>query len=828
MSEATQAQAVHALPPGVDGRAMAPPPDTEESNYNSLAENEEFRNWLNRIGDFAQSQSNTPAQWERRRKSVKLRKYILGEYYGVFDKQRGWVSAKEEGDGIYFDPQTPTFIDSLVAQLVKSRPRKRFEARNPEMPQHREAARIAEKLIELDELNDHNPKRQQREWKWNLLAAGETYRITYFNTNKTGCGVFADKLERKMIPGGESVKYCPLCSSTAVDETGKCLTCHNPQMDEFTVEGTEIVVSKGKEYKQIGDVDWDSPDALEMTVIGDTDQITEALIVLRDRTIPRCVLEHALKIPNLPRTDIPDNLTYKQLFDHNREDQSEIREFEPLHYQEFWVAPAVAHMFKFGQDTPTQSGKIIKAGTTGDKLFPAGLYYSRVGKRITLVAPQSPSECLTHAVNSIGEGFHGHGEWDLAELQDQATEAKSMKMNSAMLESAQPLFVRTGYFDINSLENKFGLIVPVENLPNDINLDALSSRLKPSQPPGEAYQLGEEIKGQMQQRAGAFSTTSDAPDVKAMGTATGIATLSEQASGRRGPALQLYAQMEVEHAYQKLELRQKFWPEKMFEAAARDLGQESIKWFRECNIRRDISITVVPDSWMPRTDEEKQMRLQQYLALTGSIMAAKGDMKMLDEVLRKANEIFGADLDFGDTEKQSVEAMLRLDKLRDVAAFTESTFGEMLYAPDGSISEEAMTLAFTETAKMLRINHTPVSPQDIFADLPIDAMFDTHAEFEEAYTDWLRSAEGQQASPFLRSLVHKLAEYHIQAEAFRNIRMRELQNLQQVPDLNAGLIENEVSHAQQMEQQAQNTEQQLFYDGIAQAAAPPQAPAKAK
>jgi hypothetical protein len=124
---ATQQQAINALEPGAqeDAKALVPVDNEQEAKpVADLAKSPGLTTFLNQIADFAGAQANSPAQWERRRQAVKLRKMVLGEYYGIFDKTRGWVSGRDEGDGIYYDPSVATFIDTLVAQLVKAKPRK--------------------------------------------------------------------------------------------------------------------------------------------------------------------------------------------------------------------------------------------------------------------------------------------------------------------------------------------------------------------------------------------------------------------------------------------------------------------------------------------------------------------------------------------------------------------------------------------------------------------------------------------------------------------------------------------------------------------------------
>lgn len=790
MNSSTQQQAINALPPDAqDGaKAMAPASDEHAAGTaQDLVDSPGFKEFLNLIADFASAQANSERSWERRRQTVKLRKMVLGEYYGIFDKTRGWVSGRNDGDGIYYDPSVATFIDTLVAQLVKSKPKKLCTARVPEMVDKREAARVAENLLAMDDDQDFTPKRQQREWKWNLLTAGETYRITFFNTNKPGCGVNREVYERVEIPGGDEAHFCVLCDTTSVSNDGSCAGCGNPQVDSYQTQGTTVTVKKGSKFEQIGDTDYDIPDALEMTVIGETDEIGGALIVMRDRMIPRCVLEDALGQSGLPDTDTPDRLTYKQLFDGKAQSDA-LPQFRLLHYQEFWIAPAVYASYKLPQDTKTKGGDVIPAGESAKPAFPEGMYFSRIKTEIYNLYPQSAAECITHSVNAIGEGFHGQGEWDLNELGDQLTEAKSMKMSSMLLDSTHPLLIREGVVDGNDFENKYGQIVTVPSDLNSVQLDDMMRRVPGEGLPDQAYELGTELKGQMQQRVAAFSTQSDAPDVKAMGTATGIAAITENTLGRRGPALALYAQMEVEQAYQKLEMRQKYWPKKMYSTLATDLGDDAVKWFIDCNIRQDINISVVPESWMPQTDAQKKSGLQTYLQIAGQLIAAKNDPKMLDDILRKTNEVFGAGLDLGEYESENVEAQLRLDKLRDVGQFVEKQFGDHMYDAGGNVSDDVLMLTYKQTAEMLRIVHRPSDAQDIFANLPIDVMFDDHAEFENSYTDWLGTAEGRAASSFVRLLVRQLAEYHLQATAYQQLKMAQYSKIPAVADLQEQVV----------------------------------------
>src|SRR5206468_528396 len=110
-----------------------------------------------------------------------------------------------------------------------------------------------------------------------------------------------------------------------------------------------------------------------------------------------------------------------------------------------------------------------------------------------------------------------------------------------------PMIVRSGVIDAEAFENKPGLVIEAsQDFPGDASLDQIMTRVKPGQLSREVWELNEEVKGTMQHRIGAFSTQTDDTDIRAMGTATGVATLQQKSLGRRGPQLMLYSQMFVD------------------------------------------------------------------------------------------------------------------------------------------------------------------------------------------------------------------------------------------------------------------------------------------
>lgn len=778
--------------------------------------------YLNNIADYAQKYKDDD-RMERLRTIVKMRNYCIGNQIGIVSDNGVWINKKSEGDGIYFDPQLATFIDMTVSQIVKSKPKYVVKAKAEQRIEKREGAKCAEILLKNWLAKNTTAKKLQKEVKWNYLLAGEAYRYTFFDPNKEGYGIPTPVYNQKQLkPKSKAIWVCPICTKNGEVEDqpiqGEIEGAPTPEQpaqppkmcDECGVKADIIdpkeqdaQVLAGYQYKNIGDCDSDFPDVLEMTVIGADDDIKDALVVQRDRIIPRCVLEMLFPDKVIETTTIPKALEYQQALA-SKQEQSDTyngtEQFENLHFQETWLNPAVYHAYVFPCDTRLANGETIPRGTKAIDLFPKGLYYARCGKTILNLYEQAIRDCWVHSVNSIGADFHGVGEWDLMELQDQKNETRSMQLNSLFLDSTSPLMFRSQYTDGGKFPNKFGALVPLKDVPNEIKLADVAARVPHSGGVPEAYALDEKLESSMQQRIGAFTTSGDAPDVKAMGTATGIAAVNEHTIGRRAPMLQLRAEMEIEQGYQILELRQKYWVSEMYASIAKEIGADAIEWFRKLDIRRDIEITVEAESWMPQTDAQKRMDFQEYLQL--AMPFAQADPEKQKMLLQKAGEIYrGFDLD--NYQSDETEARVRLEKLIEIAERTEQA--APVTDESGFPIPEAVASVLAETAQEVKIVTLPTDPM---AHAPLDVTLDRHEQFFNVYTDWFKSSEGREKSLFTRAVVRTLCQLHTKAQALQAGEAMANEVMAQAPAMEAQAAMQSQQMAQQQEAQNAQMEQE--------------------
>lgn len=801
------------------------------------------KQYLNNIADHAVSIGNNSASRERRRKIAKMRMMYEGDQIIRWDDERQiYVNKKKAGDALYIDPVLATFIDIITAQVAKSRSTLKVLPRAEEKIQKQQAAKYAGEVLSDANKQLVNARSTQREIKYGFLLSGEAYRYTFFDKSVAGRGVERPKFGVKVTRQTPEAWYCPGCSasgltgelkskdapdadpteeganlpdeqSTTAKAAARCPECDFPRVSKIGGRTFNATVSSGTEWENVGDANCEFIDPLEMTVVGAGDHIADALVVLRDRLIPRCVLESIYPDKVLPSTSTPNNLRYQQAAGEGEGGGGSDNQtfgggeaFEMLHFQEVWLNHAVYDGYESPQPETLENGQKLDKGEKLLDNASSGLYYARVGKTLVDIYELAVRDCLTHAVNSVTSSFHGAGEWDLMPQQEQKNEIRSMQINGIMLDSFRPLMARSGAIDATKIPNKAGAIIKVNNLGEDKPLSYALDRVPGGGSIPDAYMLDDKLAGGMQQRSGAFSSTTDLPDAKLLGTATGVATLAEHAVGRRAPMLALRAEMEKEQAYQILELRQKYWRASMYDALDRKVGGDAGRWFRESNIRRDFLVEVVPESFMPQTDAQMAANFDHLMSMMPIL--AGSDPSILKKMTTRALELFGRGFELDSYQTEKVEAAIRLERVRQIADFFERESGLPVIDNEGNPVEDFINTVLQETAKHTKTVRVQSATQKLTGGtseqlfhMPLDVLLDNHGEFIEQYAEWLKSSEGREASLFVRACVRTLIQRHKEAILEDTIEQKTEANLAQIPDQQAQMVANQTAHEQQLSNQ---------------------------
>lgn len=757
---------------------------------------------------------------DRLRMVVKLRKFYIGDQIGSFSRKSNeplvWKRRGKDAP-LYVDPQLSFHVDTNLAQIVKSRPQIDVAARSPEQVNKTEAARYAKALYEDVQREMLRASFMQREGK-HLLLGGEAYRNTYFSREVEGTEVRVPVSEPKTVQPTASIYECPYCDhADKLDDATKgaieagafaCPACGYAKVAIVAAEPFDASVITGYKDVPAGDVFCESPDPLEMKASNYAYTIKDSPYLTRDRLIMRGVLETVFKRTDIPSSTIPIRLQWQkdlknetqgagqadESFTDTSEKTTGGEQFELLHFKEVWLDPCLYNAYVFEEEAKLPDGTVIAKDTklidlkTKKGSFSDGLYFCSVGNMVLDIYPQDKARHWTHCCYLQGDGFHGMGLNHLVPLQEQRNELRSLQFASVMRDSVSQTLVRTAWLDGGKLPNKPGAVVPVVNIPDEAPLKAAVDRVQSGTGVPEAYSLDEVLSNSMTNLSGAssLSNAGNAPDIKALGTATGVMASQENSNTRIGPPLQLIAEMQVEQAYQILELRQANWPEEMYKSFDHKIGGDAGRWFRESSIRRDFRIEVIEGSWIPQSETRARVDFDAYLRI--ALPFAGQDPQFAKQMLKKAGDLYGRDLNIEDYNTDRVEAQIRLERLKEVAAFLENESGVSVYDADGSPALSMVELALEKSDLI------PEKPNNY-----VDVLWDRHDQYQDAYTSWLKTSAGREASPYVRAVISKCAERHISAATEQASLMKAEQMKTLIPEKQAELVANEAENAQQME-----------------------------
>lgn len=767
---------------------------------------------------------------DHQRMVVKLRKFYIGDQIGSFSQKSNeplvWKRRGKDAP-LYVDPQMSFHVDTNLAQIVKSRPQIDVLARSPEQVNKTEAARYAKALYEDFQRDMLKASFMQREGK-HLLLGGEAYRNTYFSREVEGTEVRVPVSEQKTVEPSVSIYECPYCdhadkldaATKGAIEAGAfpCPECGYERVSIVAGEPFEASVVTGYKDVPAGDVFCESPDPLEMKASNYAYTIKDSPYLTRDRLIMRGVLETVFKRTDIPSSTIPIRLQWQKDLknetqgagqsDYTTSDTSEKaaggEQFELLHFKEVWLDPCLYNAYVFEEEAKLPDGTVIAKGTklidikTKRGSFSDGLYFCSVGNMVLDIYPQDKAKHWTHCCYLQGDGFHGMGLNHLVPLQEQRNELRSLQFASVMRDSVSQTLIRASWIEGGKLPNKPGAVVPIVNIPDDVPLNAAVDRVRPGTGVPEAYNLDEVLSNSMTNLSGANSLANagNAPDVKGLSTATGVMASQENANTRISPPLQLIAEMQVEQAYQILELRQANWPEEMYKSFDHEIGGDAGRWFRECNIRRDFRIEVVEGSWTPQSETRMRVDFDAYLRIVMPLVG--NDPQLIKQVLKKAGDLYGRDLNIEDYNTDRVEAQIRLERLKEVATFLENESGVSVYDPSGAPAQSMVDLALEKSDLI------PEKPNDC-----VDVLWDRHDQYQDAYTSWLRTSAGREASPYVRAVISACAERHISAATEQAQLMKAEQMKTLLPEKQAELVAGEMDFAQNQKQEAEGAAQQL-------------------
>lgn len=693
-----------------------------------------------------------------------------------------WIDyQRRPGDVRPLDNQYKIQVDKLLMEIARAFPDIQALASDPNDTMKVEGAKFAQYRLKTNRKRLLKKKFRLRE-AMALLTKSMTWRYTVFNAQaKDSPTVKRPRKGKKSYGQTRSLRTCGLCggpmkavdlsenipTSSDSEQSYKCASCGSNRVKMVEVSAQEREVVEGYDEAKGGCVQTYHIDPCMVRIsLAARESVADSPFLWYTQMIARCILEAAYPDYRITNTgQITDQARYRRdaesvpsnadqgfypYQNHSNTQESPTEggnQFEELQFDLFWIDPSVYAGRTWDKPQKLRGGRVLPAGQSLDQLFPDGMCVAATAANEVLDCyPEDKNKKWTFCVYGVREwALVGSGTNALLGPQDTRNDLKAYLIANNYYNAGRRESIRAGSYTGNRLPSMDQVAV-VKNVPDDKMLEGWAHSMAPGNPlPAQSMELYQSEGGAMQDAAGtsSLSTQGAAPDLKAMGTATGVAAMRDQAVGRMGPNLMLLTDMEEEHSYQVLEQEQEGYrnnPEIFMRMANQSVtaedtdgsitfSAEGVEAFMQMDIRADLDISATEGSWMPRTEGEKQAKFQWFTEIAANVMKVMGDDPRGHEIIGLAASIAGIDFKADNWTPTEHVAAARIRALADTCGVMEK---RGLKQP-------------TEENVMQVIASTP--------DAMIDNEMDSHSLFVLFYRNWWSSDEGQSCSPLLRAVI---------------------------------------------------------------------------
>jgi hypothetical protein len=309
-------------------------------------------------------------------------------------------------------------------------------------------------------------------------------------------------------------------------------------------------------------------------------------------------------------------------------------------------------------------------------------------------------------------------------------------MKSIMTDAFAKEFVNAMYLEGENVPDDPTERAIVTNLPEGARIvGTVIDRLPPSPLSADAYALEEKILGSMTNQMGTMTTTMEGADgiQAAKTTATGYLAYQQQMLGKFAPMLSAKANLlDRNQAIQFLENELEYRTEKQWAEIAGDYGQEGVRAFRQCDIRKELIVEVAGESYMPDTLQDRRMKSQAYVELSTQAMIPP-DSEMgafLGEQYDIPKSLVGFD----------AAKSIAYEQIDAFKAIADQVVGALEDIPSFDIMLDPVALQMGQL----------ITTQ---ANKPISSPMDDLEAIRETFMDWWQTDAGRNASNALKAAI---------------------------------------------------------------------------
>ena len=761
---------------------------------------------------------NEPEWLALKQQMVRAQNYVDGKQWGYVNDKCQWIDyEKRQGEVTHTDNVYQPHVQTALMEMTRGSTALSFSYAVPNSRKGGLVANVSETLYKKERRKTFDVPKTQQE-NLSLLLNGVAYRYTYFcwNTDaKQKNPVFGEREEL-----GESVEVCAQCmkpkagtseepampmpemgeamaepmAETDSPTTDLCPNCGSDEFKTISAPTSNAQVITGYENGKSGCNGWVSPDPLGITHYLHATSPKESPYWLWKQGVLRDVLQ--AQYPDIPISkegiksrELAQKFEYQsgtpnvQDLMGDRQADSTMTEFE----QGWFDLPLYQH-YVLKKAVKLRNGMEIPAGTKLGEAFPDGLYIAKNGKIILDLWNENKCDKWTASPYVTRKGtMIGAGTSIALDKQDMLNDVGNLIMASVMNDAYPKEFVNATYLEPENIPNSPTERAVITNLPEGGKIVGnVIDRLPAAQLSPDAYALTEAISGSIQMGMGTFSgNQAGAPDLKAVqNTASGFLAWRNMTVGRFAPMLEMKADcLDKQQAMQFLKNIQKHYTPEQWEKYKGDFGAEAVKAFLECDLDDDLIIEVVPESFMPQTNTDRQAK---FMAFAEFITAMQ--MSPDNELAAEMADVLGIPKSLVSFDAEYSAAMQTIDSFKVIADMIAEEIGDI---PTFNLQDPTAA----QMAQLIIME----------ADAEISPEMDAHEPMIEAYLDWWNKDEGRSASNVLKAAVSMRVQEHKQAVVTKTQNDQMLMMEAQAPQM----AMQEAIQQEQMAQQQGQAEQQM-------------------
>jgi hypothetical protein len=727
--------------------------------------------FLKRLRDDIET-LNRERRLELFRQQIKAHKYFDGNFYGYVNANCEWVNIEREaGETWYSDNQLYPYIRTALMELSRTQTEVVVNA-NSESEKMQNVAKFAQMRYNKNRERLFDALLKQTENAYAILN-GVTYRYTFANWQAPGARKEKmPRLQRRDTDASPKAALCTVCYRPKPEQTdmakeltdmakpAKC-RCGSELFREFDGFQSDKEVVIGYDEVPRCENAFMIPNPVGVIVSLTAARITETPFILWKQIILRSVLEQKYRGVMVPSTGVHSMelryITDQQRatpaqgtgtielgfgeFDSNRTLDS-ANELEEIEFHQVWLDYAVYCNKSFPEDMPLSHGKVLKAGQKLGTMFPKGLYFAIAGDVVLDMWDEDKNRKWSSSPYGLRPGsMYGTGTSVALPDQELANDAIRLEMANAWSNGVPREFVDPAIIPEISADPQVPTIFHGE--PGMSNVVGRGYAQAPATTLGpDVYAIRPKASEAIQAKTGAMSSSGSGgmSDTQKWGdTATAISIKRDLAVGRFSPDLQLMADLlDREQAYQFLENEKEFFTPEQWKELKGEYADETVKDFLKCDVRRDLNISIVPGSYMPKSDAQVQSKFITLAQLLPEVIQTGNP-----ELVAHAFEVFGMPERMGAWTSDRSSAARITERYR---ALTDKYIEEFGDVPAPNL-EDPMVRQVVEL-------------MDRHANAPIDVFLDNHDALAEAYRDQRATDEGREWSNLLIACISKRVLEH--------------------------------------------------------------------